>query len=172
MADSPVLAASALVLNEGAVLLVKRKYDPYAGLWALPGGHVEAGETTEDAVRREVHEETGITLLNPRLYAVVEYILYRGEEVLYHYVIAVYVATEFEGYLVAGDDAEDVAFVELGEAVGRGDLTLTTAYVLREFMESGGEGFKHVVLALDEREYYEELRKITASQGAGGGPPS
>ncbi|GEM_PF-557326 len=172
MAHAPVLAASALVINEGAVLLVKRRYEPYAGFWALPGGHVEPGETTEDAVKREVHEETGITLLDPRLYALVEYILYRDEEVLYHYVIAVYVATEFEGYLVAGDDAEDVGFFELGEVTRVGDLTLTTAHILKAYLDSGGEGFRHVVVALDEREYGEELRKVIASLGGGGGSPS
>ncbi len=168
MVHAPVLAASALVINEGAVLLVKRRYEPYAGFWALPGGHVEPGETTEDAVKREVHEETGITLLDPRLYALVEYILYRDEEVLYHYVIAVYVATEFEGYLVAGDDAEDVGFFGLDEAVKMSDLTLTTARILRAYMRDGGEGFKHIVLAIDEREYDTELRKIMSSLSAGG----
>lgn len=172
MVHAPTLAVSALVINEGAVLLVKRGYEPHAGLWALPGGHVEPGETTEDAVRREVHEETGITLLNPRLYALVEYILYRGEEVLYHYAIAVYVATEFEGYLVAGGDAEDVGFFGLGEAVRMGDLTLTTAHILKAYVDGGDEGFRHLVLALDEREYGEELRKVMASLGAGGGSPS
>ncbi len=172
MACAPVLAASALVINDGAVLLVKRKYEPYAGLWALPGGHVEPGETTEDAVKREVHEETGITLLDPRLYALVEYILYRDEEVLYHYAIAVYIATEFEGYLVAGDDAEDVGFFELGEVTRMSSLTLTTAHILRAYIESGGEGFRHVVVALDEKGYGEELRKVMASLSAGEASPS
>ncbi len=168
---TPVLAASALVVNDGSVLLVKRRYEPYAGLWALPGGHVEPGETTEDAVKREVHEETGITLLDPRLYALVEYILYRGEEVLYHYVIAVYVATEFEGYLMAGDDAEDVGFFNLSEVTKVGGLTLTTAHVLRAYV-GGGESFRHIVVALDEKEYGEEVRRVIASLGAGGGSPS
>jgi len=43
------------------VLLIKRKWDPYEGHWALPGGHVDAGEDTEAAARRELLEETGLT---------------------------------------------------------------------------------------------------------------
>lgn len=42
------------------VLLVQRKYDPYKGAWCLPGGHIDAGETAEEAARRELKEETGV----------------------------------------------------------------------------------------------------------------
>lgn len=44
------------------VLLIKRRWDPYEGCWALPGGHVDAGEDTEDTARRELAEETGLTV--------------------------------------------------------------------------------------------------------------
>lgn len=42
------------------VLLIRRRWEPYQDCWALPGGHVDAGETTEGAARRELAEETGI----------------------------------------------------------------------------------------------------------------
>lgn len=54
--------ASAVVLRGGEVLLVERGKDAAGGLWSLPGGHVEAGETAMQAAIREVREETGLAV--------------------------------------------------------------------------------------------------------------
>jgi ADP-ribose pyrophosphatase YjhB (NUDIX family) len=56
----PKLVVAALVEREGKVLFVRRNREPGIGRWALPGGFVERGEAVEDAVRREVEEETGL----------------------------------------------------------------------------------------------------------------
>ena len=56
----PRLGASACVWKNGKVLLIQRE-NPPAGLWSLPGGHVEIGETALEAAHRELREETGIT---------------------------------------------------------------------------------------------------------------
>ncbi|MEU0360029.1 NUDIX hydrolase [Streptomyces cyaneofuscatus] len=54
--------ADVVLLAAGHVLLIQRRWDPHAGSWALPGGHVDAGETSLQAAVRELEEETGITV--------------------------------------------------------------------------------------------------------------
>ncbi|HEX3012902.1 MAG TPA: NUDIX hydrolase [Methanobacterium sp.] len=58
---TPYLTVDAVILCEDdSLVLIQRKYDPYKGSWALPGGFVELGETVESAVVREAKEETGL----------------------------------------------------------------------------------------------------------------
>jgi ADP-ribose pyrophosphatase YjhB (NUDIX family) len=60
--DRPFLAVSAAIVRDGRVLIVRRATRPMLGLYTLPGGVVEAGETLEEAVLREIAEETGLTI--------------------------------------------------------------------------------------------------------------
>jgi len=59
-----------IITNEGRVILVKRVFDPYKDHWAIPGGIVEYGETVENAVVREVKEETGLDIKIEKLIGV------------------------------------------------------------------------------------------------------
>jgi 8-oxo-dGTP diphosphatase len=60
--DRPFLAVSAVIVRDGEFLAVRRARPPMQGLFTLPGGGVEAGESLAEAVRREVQEETGLTI--------------------------------------------------------------------------------------------------------------
>jgi ADP-ribose pyrophosphatase YjhB (NUDIX family) len=60
--DRPYLAVSAVIVRDGEFLAVRRARPPMQGLFTLPGGCVEAGESLDEAVRREVREETGLTI--------------------------------------------------------------------------------------------------------------
>ena len=60
--DRPYLAASAAIVRDGKVLIVRRAQPPAGGLFSLPGGVVEVGETLHEAVAREVREETSLTI--------------------------------------------------------------------------------------------------------------
>ncbi|MCX8176381.1 MAG: NUDIX hydrolase [Candidatus Bathyarchaeota archaeon] len=62
MKKRPIVASSALVEKNGKILLVKRRFQPHPGWWALPGGVVEYGETVEETAIREIKEETGLNI--------------------------------------------------------------------------------------------------------------
>lgn len=59
---TPLLAADAVILFAGGIVLIKRRNPPFAGCYALPGGFVEVGETVEAAAIREAREETGLDI--------------------------------------------------------------------------------------------------------------
>lgn len=99
------------MIHEGRVLLIRRGKEPLRGRWLIPGGTVELGETLEDAVVREVEEETGLTVQPRDVVLVFDRILRDGDRITYHYVIVDYLCQYVSGALRAGSDAEDAAFV-------------------------------------------------------------
>jgi ADP-ribose pyrophosphatase YjhB (NUDIX family) len=111
----PRAAASAAIFRGRAVLLAERGKGP-PGVWSLPGGHIEAGETAMAAAAREVAEETGIAASILGLADVVDVIL-RDEagEVSAHYVLAVYYGVAGDGLPVAASDCRTARFVALDD---------------------------------------------------------
>jgi ADP-ribose pyrophosphatase YjhB (NUDIX family) len=127
----PRAAASAAVFRDRQVLLVERGKGPSSGLWSLPGGHIEPGETAAAAALREVTEETGITAELLGL-ADVRDIIRRDNAgvVVAHYVIAVYYGLWRAGEPVAGSDSRAARFVPLDE-LDQYPLTEGTARIIR-----------------------------------------
>lgn len=102
---------SAIVQNGDKYLLIKRMYPPSKGMYAFPGGRVEKGESLQQAVLRELMEETGLTGSNPKLYA--EYDLTREGGTLPLSVFKVSVNDTSDA--LAQDDAEDLGWYEIRE---------------------------------------------------------
>lgn len=108
--DAPVIRCVGAVVHdaEGRLLLVQRANDPGRGQWSLPGGRVEAGENDASAVARELHEETGLLVRAGSLVGSVSRPAPRGVFMIFDYAAEV-----VGGRLSAGDDASDVAWVDL-----------------------------------------------------------
>jgi 8-oxo-dGTP diphosphatase len=121
--DCPRVGVGAVVLDRGRVLLVRRGGQPSSGRWSLPGGLVELGETTAEAVRREIREECGIDITVAGLAGVVDRVTRDAEgRVRYHYVLVDYLAFTDTDAVVAGTDAAECRWVEI-ERVSELDVT-------------------------------------------------
>ncbi len=108
--------------DEGRLLLIKRGHEPAAGLWSLPGGRIEPGETDIQALIREIAEETGLEIEAGHLLGAVQRPGRQGTVID----IRDYTATVIGGTLSAGDDAADARWVDVAELDG---LALTDGLV-------------------------------------------
>jgi len=104
--NSPILAVDGVIrLAEKGVVLIRRRYPPFQGFWALPGGTVEIGETVEEALVREVKEETGLAVEPKRLIGVFSD---PSRDPRGHVISIAFHARVLSGALSADDDALEV----------------------------------------------------------------
>lgn len=112
--DYPRVGVGAVVLHKSRVLLVRRGGQPSMGRWTIPGGLVELGETTAEAVCRELQEECGTEIHVIGLAGVFDRVVKDAEgRIRYHYVLVDYVATVATDAVTAGSDAADACWVEI-----------------------------------------------------------
>ena len=102
--------------------MIKRGKAPNLDLWSLPGGHVDFGESLENAARRELYEETGIKAGPLELVDLAEIMPHQAQGSKTHYVVAVFTGLWLSGNPNPGDDAADAAWFKPKEL---GELNLT-----------------------------------------------
>src|SRR5690349_2035566 len=107
--ERPIIGVGAVIVSGGRALLVRRNTEPLRGEWSVPGGMLELGETLHDGVRREVLEETGLTVEPGEVLDVFDSIFTDGlGRTQYHYVLIDYLCRSVSGEARPGSDVSDV----------------------------------------------------------------
>ncbi len=114
--QAPIPTVGAVVFDRECVLLAKRGKDPNKGLWTLPGGAIELGESVRQAIEREVLEECNITVQAGNVVEVLD-IIYHDEEgaLRFHYILIDLLCIYIGGAPAAGDDATEARWVHPSE---------------------------------------------------------
>jgi 8-oxo-dGTP diphosphatase len=113
--DRPIPGVGVVVVEDGRILLVQRGREPGRGLWAVPGGKVDLGESLIQAARREAKEETGLDVEVAELVWAGESIG-PGQPPEWHYVLVDFLATRVGGEPAPADDADQVAWFSSAQA--------------------------------------------------------
>jgi len=104
-----------VLIRDGKVLLIRRGKPPLYGRWVVPGGTVELGESLEQALVREMREETGLEVVPLEVLTVFDRIERDGDRVVYHYVIVDYLCRWLGGEARAASDALEAAWAALDD---------------------------------------------------------
>ncbi|MBI4969427.1 MAG: NUDIX hydrolase [Rhodospirillales bacterium] len=111
--EQPLVGVGAVIWRDGQVLLIQRGQPPRQGSWSLPGGLQHLGETVEEAVLREVLEETGLSVRLIGVAAVVD-LIDRDDQakIRHHYTVIDFAAEWAAGEAQAGSDAADLCWAD------------------------------------------------------------
>lgn len=110
--ETPKIMVDVVIPSEGGVVLIRRGTDPYEGMWALPGGFVELGETVENAAAREAKEETNLDVELERLVGVYSE---PDRDPRGHNVSVTFLARVIGGNPAAATDADEVEILDPSE---------------------------------------------------------
>jgi len=133
--DRPFLGVGAIIVRDGKVLLARRGNPPLKGEWSIPGGLVEVGETSRQAIVREVREETGLEVEPTKLVEVFERILRDHESrVEYHYVLIDYLCRIISGNARAASDVDEICWASVSDLENM-SVAPETCAVIRKALE-------------------------------------
>jgi 8-oxo-dGTP diphosphatase len=138
--DRPFVGVGAVIVDRGRVVLIKRRFEPLAGQWSLPGGAVDVGETLVECVAREMLEETGLVVEVGPVVEVFDRIVRDGDgRVQFHYVLVDYLCRPTGGTLQAGSDVADAVYAEPEELARFALADPATAVIRRALGMAGRE---------------------------------
>lgn len=124
----------ALILDGEKIVLIRRGTEPFKGKWALPGGFVDEGETTEECCVREVREETGLDVVVGELVGVFSN---PGRDPERGTIAVAYLCRALGGEIQGGDDAEKAEWFSLGKLP---PLAFDHEEIIRKMKGSAGSG--------------------------------
>jgi 8-oxo-dGTP diphosphatase len=112
----PRVGVGAIVIHDDRVLLVRRGISPSKGLWAIPGGHVELGETMQETAEREILEETGLVVKAGEPVYAFDLIEHDDDgRIRFHYIVVDLMADYVSGEPKGGDDALEARWLSWEE---------------------------------------------------------
>jgi ADP-ribose pyrophosphatase YjhB (NUDIX family) len=133
--ERPIVGVGAVVLVDSQIVLIKRRYEPLAGQWSLPGGTLEVGETLEAGTAREILEETGLVVEVGPVIEVFDRILVDPDKrVRYHFVLIDYLCRPIGGTLQHGSDVDDVTLADPSD-IARFGLTTKAKAIIQRALE-------------------------------------
>jgi ADP-ribose pyrophosphatase YjhB (NUDIX family) len=128
--ERPIVGVGGVAFVDGRVVLIKRRFEPLAGRWSLPGGTLELGESLHDGLVREMREETGLEVEVGPLVELFDRITRDDDgRVRFHYVLADYVCIPVGGALASGSDVAEAVLADPDD-LGAYDLTPKTLAVI------------------------------------------
>jgi 8-oxo-dGTP diphosphatase len=133
--ERPFVGVGAVIVDDGRVVLIKRRFEPLAGHWSLPGGAVDVGETLAECVAREMLEETGLVVAVGPVVEVFDRIIRDAAgRVQFHYVLVDYLCRPVGGTLRAGSDVAEATYAAPTD-LGRFALADPATAVIRRALE-------------------------------------
>lgn len=134
--EQPIVGVAGIIYSGQKIILIRRGQEPARGEWSFPGGAVEVGETLEQALRREIWEETQLEVEVVVLSAVINRIFRdQAGAVAYHYVLLDFLCRHTAGIPRAGSDSSEVAQVPYHQLAHWPLPDQTKAVILQAFRQ-------------------------------------